>query len=81
MDIGLNGSIDKNYEIGSGKETKISDILKLIVNCYNSKGYNLRIIYEDYEYKSTDIIRQVATINDHDYIYKELKNYIVENII
>ncbi len=80
MDIGLNGSVGEEYEIGTGKETKISDILKVVVNCYISKGYDLKIVYEDYDYKNTDIIRQVATINDNSYSYKEIKDYIINKI-
>ena len=80
LDIGLNGLIDKKYEIGTGKATKISDILKLIVNCYNSKGYNLEIVYEDYEYKKTDIIEQVATINNDIYDYETVESYIIKEI-
>ncbi len=81
LDIGLNGSVDKKYEIGTGKVTKISDVLKLIVGCYNSKGYNLKIICEDYDYKNTDIIKQVATINDNSYSYKKIEDYIKEKIM
>jgi len=81
LDIGLNGSMDKRYEIGTGKVTKISDVLKLIVRCYNSKGHNLEIIYEDYDYKNTDIIKQVATINDNSYSYKKIEDYIIEKIM
>lgn len=81
LDIGLKGSLDKKYEIGTGKATKISDVLKLIVSCYNSKGFNLKIIYEDYDYKNTDIIKQVATINDNSYSYKKIEDYIVKKIM
>jgi len=81
FNIGVNGSVDKKYEIGTGRETKISDILKLIVSCYNSKGYDLKIMYEDYDYKNKDIIRQVAKINDNSYEYKKIEDYITDKII
>ncbi|MBE3092234.1 MAG: NAD-dependent epimerase/dehydratase family protein [Actinobacteria bacterium] len=81
LDTGLNGLADKKYEIGTGKAIKISDILKLIVNCYNSKEYNLKIVYEDYDYKNTDIIKQVATINDNNYFYKKIEDYIIKKIM
>jgi len=81
LEIGLNGSVDKRYEIGTGKVTKVSDVLKLIVGCYNSKGYDLKIIYEDYDYKKKDIIKQVATINDNSYSYKKIEDYIIKKIM
>jgi len=81
LDIGLNGTTDKKYEIGTGKAIKISNILKLMVNCYNSKGHNLKISYENYYYKNTDIIKQVATINDDNYTYRKIEDYIIEKIM
>jgi nucleoside-diphosphate-sugar epimerase len=80
-DIGLKGPVDREYEIGTGKVTKVSDILKLIVDCYNYKGFNLNIVYEDYDYKNTDIIKQVATINDKNYNYKKIEDYIKRKIM